>query len=57
VLTGADGQKLSSILIGIERRLGELRVEWLVEKFRELSLPMRTKFLEIVAVAEADPHC
>jgi len=56
VLTGADSEKLSRILIGIERRLGELKVEWLVERFRELSPPMRTKFLEIVAVAEAGPH-
>jgi hypothetical protein len=52
VLTEPDGQRLSSIVKAIETRLEDLKIEWLLEKFRELSSPMRMRFLQIVSEAE-----
>ena len=36
----------------IESRLDLLKIEWLVEKFKELALPLREKFLQLVAEDE-----
>jgi len=43
--TPADG---GSIVKGIEKRLDALKLEWLVEKFRELDGPLRKKFLQLI---------
>jgi hypothetical protein len=52
LLAESDGEQLSSIVEAVETRLEELKIEWLLEKFRELSSPMRTRFLEIVSAAD-----
>jgi hypothetical protein len=35
-------------LAKIEARLDSLKIEWLLEKFRELSLPLRKKFIQLI---------
>jgi hypothetical protein len=48
VLTQAHAERLEKLLRKIEARLDDLKIDWLVEKFRELSPALREKFLETV---------
>ena len=52
VLTEAHTKCRVKVLKSIETRLDLLKIEWLVEKFKELALPLRKKFLQIVAEDE-----
>jgi hypothetical protein len=49
ILTEPHRVRLSKTLDEIASRLGVLKVEWLVEKFRELEPPLRSRFLGIVS--------
>ncbi|MGK5094986.1 hypothetical protein WDW89_23625 [Deltaproteobacteria bacterium TL4] len=46
-LTDSDAKKLEEINGKIIKRLNELNIEWLVEKFKELSPENKTEFLQI----------
>jgi hypothetical protein len=48
VLTEADIDRLEKVLSNVEARLDSLKIDWLVEKFNELPLPSRRKFLQMV---------
>ncbi len=52
VLTEPHQKRLTSVAKSVQRRLDSLKIEWLVEKFKELSPELRHKFLKMVAVAE-----
>ena len=52
VLTGQHEECRAKVLKIIESRLDLLKIEWLVEKFKELALPLREKFLQLVAEDE-----
>ena len=47
-VTDAHLKKLEKIRTTLEKRLSEIKIEWLVEKFKELSDKDRKKFLEII---------
>jgi hypothetical protein len=51
VLTEPHAKQLNKVLKDIESRLDVLKIDWLVEKFKELPPPLRKKFLDIVAEA------
>lgn len=48
VLTESHSKRLNKVLNNIVCRLDVLRIDWLVVKYKELSLPLRKKFLQIV---------
>jgi hypothetical protein len=48
VLTEPHQRKLESILHSVHRRLDSLKIEWLVERFKELSPELREKFLRLI---------
>jgi len=48
VLTEPHAKCLARVLKSIESRLDLLKIDWLVEKFKELPLPLRKKFLQLV---------
>ena len=48
VLTEPHTERLSKVLKRIENRLDELKIGWLVEKFKELAPPLRKAFLQLV---------
>jgi hypothetical protein len=48
ILTEPHVKRLKTVVKGIESRLEELAVEWLVEKFGALPEPAKKKFLRIV---------
>lgn len=48
VLTDADSERLTATAKKATRRLDELSVEWMVEKYRELSPKMKKEFLRRV---------
>lgn len=49
VLTDEDAGRQSEIIKEIESRLDALKIDWLVEKFKELSPAMRQKFLGMIS--------
>ena len=49
ILASKHASRLSEILKQIKSRLDDLKVDWLVEEFNELSPMMRKKFLSIVS--------
>jgi hypothetical protein len=48
ILTEAHAKRLKKSAKDIETRLDALKIDWLVEKFKELSAPLRKKFVQIV---------
>lgn len=48
VLTETHEKRRQKIIQAIEKRLDALKLDWLVEKFKELNGPMRKKFLQMV---------
>jgi hypothetical protein len=48
VLTESHQKRLNSAAKVVLRRLDSLKIEWLVEKFKELSPELRRKFLKLV---------
>jgi len=48
VLTEPHDKRRQKVIKGIEKRLDALKLEWLVEKFKELNGPMRKKFLQLI---------
>jgi hypothetical protein len=48
VLTEPHAKRLQKVVKDIETRLDALKIDWLVEKFRELPAPLRKKFLQLV---------
>jgi hypothetical protein len=52
VLTDLHTKRLNKTLKSIETRLDTLKIEWLIEKFKELSPALRKKFLELVSGKE-----
>ncbi|MBU4270782.1 MAG: hypothetical protein KKA28_02795 [Planctomycetes bacterium] len=53
VLTEPHAKRLEKVLKEVETRLDALKIDWLVEKFKELPVPLRKKFLQIVAGVES----
>lgn len=51
ILTEPHAKRLSKVVKAIETRLDTLKIDWLVEKFGELPVPLRKKFLQIVTEA------
>lgn len=49
VLTDLHAKRLKRTLHSIETRFDALKIEWLVEKFKELSPTLCKKFLELVS--------
>ncbi len=47
-VTDAHLKKLEKVRTALDKRLSEIKIEWLVEKFKELSEKDRKKFLEII---------
>lgn len=47
-LTGDDIKHLKAVVSQLELRLGAIKLDWLVEKFRELSKQTQKEFLEII---------
>jgi hypothetical protein len=54
VLTDPHAKRLKEILYKIEARLDSLKIEWLVEKFKELSPPLRKRFLQLITSQEGE---
>jgi hypothetical protein len=52
VLTERDITRLGKVLSHVERRLEALKIDWLVEKFKELPPPGRKRFLQIVQTSD-----
>jgi hypothetical protein len=48
LLTEIDSRNLEKIIIQIESRLGELKLDWLVEKYHELPKQIQKEFLKII---------
>jgi len=48
ILTDKHSERLKSIITKIDDRLESLKLEWLVEKFKELPKTAKKKFLEII---------
>jgi hypothetical protein len=48
VLTDPHATRLAKVTRSITKRLDALKLEWLVEKFRELDGPLRKKFLQLI---------
>ncbi len=53
VLTEPHAKRLAKVLKEVETRLDALKIDWLVEKFKELSPPLRKKFLQLAAEEES----
>lgn len=49
VLTEPHGKRLEKVVRSIENRLDALKIDWLIEKFKELPSPSRRKFLQLVS--------
>jgi hypothetical protein len=49
LLSDPHAKRLARFMKQVEARLDTLAVEWLVEKFRELSEPSRKSFLQIIS--------
>lgn len=49
VITEPHSKRQKKVLKDIEVRLDTYKVEWLMEKFKELAAPLRKKFLDLVA--------
>jgi hypothetical protein len=49
VLTEPHAERLRKVMKAIETRLDALKIDWLVEKFKELPAPLRKRFLQLVA--------
>jgi len=49
ILTEADAKRLGTIVKAIETRLEILKVDWLVERFKELPQAMRRRFLVMIS--------
>ena len=47
-ITAAHLKKLDKFNVALEKRLSEIKIEWLVEKYRELSEKDKVKFIKIV---------
>jgi hypothetical protein len=52
VLTESHQKRVASAAKLVQRRLDSLKIDWLVEKFKELSTEMRRKFLKLVDNSE-----
>ncbi len=48
-ITEADSKRLNEIVYKIETRLNALKIDWLVEQFKELSPTMRKEFLSRIS--------
>jgi hypothetical protein len=48
VLTDPDTERLGKILTAIETRLDALKIDWLVERYKELSSPLQKQFLQAI---------
>ena len=48
VLTDPHTQRLGKILKNVETRLDALKIDWLVEKYKELSPPLQKQFLQTI---------
>jgi hypothetical protein len=49
VITEPHAKRQKKVLKDIEVRLDAYKVEWLIERFKELPAPLRKKFLDLVA--------
>ena len=49
ILTEPHAKRLRKVATDIETRLDALKIDWLVEKFKELPVPLHKTFLQIVA--------
>jgi aryl carrier-like protein len=52
VLTESHQKRVASAAKLVQRRLDSLKIDWLVEKFKELSTELRRKFLKLVDNSE-----
>jgi hypothetical protein len=52
VLTESHQKRVASTAKSVQRRLDSLKIDWLVEKFKEMSPELRRKFLKLVANSE-----
>ncbi|MFB3788960.1 MAG: hypothetical protein ACE15F_21585 [bacterium] len=52
VLTDQHAKRLAMMIPKIENRLNELKLEWLVEKFKDLSASLRKKFIQLITEME-----
>lgn len=48
VLTEAHVKRLENVVAKVEARLDSLKIEWLLEKFKELSPLLRRKFIQMI---------
>lgn len=48
VITEVHAKRLKKVVKDIESRLDNLKIEWLVEKYKELPVQLRKKFLQII---------
>jgi hypothetical protein len=48
VLTEAHAKRLEKVSRTVQSRLDSLKIEWLLEKFKELSPSLRKKFIEMI---------
>jgi hypothetical protein len=48
LLTEADDNRRQKTLQRLEKRLDALKLEWLVEKYKELTVPLRRRFLQFI---------
>jgi hypothetical protein len=53
ILTEPHAKRLEKVLKQVETRLDGLKIDWLVEKFKELSPPLRKKFLQLAGEEES----
>jgi hypothetical protein len=47
-LTPVHKKQLDGVINQIDKRLNDLSVEWLVEKFKELSADRKIEFVELI---------
>ncbi|MDD2635641.1 MAG: hypothetical protein PHW82_09110 [Bacteroidales bacterium] len=47
-VTDAHLKKIDKLIKALEKRLSEIKIDWLIEKFKELSEKDKKKFLEII---------
>jgi hypothetical protein len=57
VLTVPHVKRVKKIVEQIETRLDALKIEWLLEKFRELSGPLQKKFMSLFRRGEVKRSC
>ncbi len=48
-LTEKDWENLNALKQKVIQRLSELNIEWLIEKFKELSMAKQTEFIELAS--------